>query len=98
MNQGTGIIACMDEKLLRQILTNLLSNAIKYSPTGSAVYFELAYQNNEAVFRIRDQGIGIPFEDQEKLFESFHRGRNVGNIPGTGLGLSIVRSCLRSVV
>lgn len=46
------------------------------------------------MFTVRDQGIGIQPEDQQKLFESFHRGENVGNIPGTGLGLSIVKKCL----
>lgn len=94
IHQGKGTNACMDEKLLRQILTNLLSNAIKYSPPGSTVHFELACQNSEAVFQIRDEGIGILPEDQQKLFESFHRGKNVGTIPGTGLGLAIVRRCV----
>ena len=84
----------MDEKLLRQILSNLLSNAIKYSPIGSTIHFDLAYQNEAAVFQIRDEGIGIPAEDQEKLFELFHRAKNVGNIPGTGLGLAIVKKYL----
>jgi signal transduction histidine kinase len=84
----------MDEKLLRQILSNLLSNAIKYSPIGSTIHFDLAYQNGAAVFQIRDEGIGIPAEDQEKLFELFHRAKNVGNIPGTGLGLAIVKKYL----
>ena len=82
---------CLDEKVLRHILTNLLSNAIKYSPTGSKVNFELACQNGQAIFQIQDFGIGIPEEDQQHLFESFHRAKNVVNIPGTGLGLAIVK-------
>ena len=41
-----------------------------------------------------DRGIGIPPEDQPRLFESFHRARNVGNVEGTGLGLTIVRQCV----
>ncbi|MGB5959453.1 MAG: ATP-binding protein [Coleofasciculaceae cyanobacterium] len=81
----------LDEKLLRHILSNLLSNAIKYSPTGSTVNFELVCQNDLAIFHVQDSGIGIPLEDQQHLFESFHRAKNVGNIPGTGLGLSIVK-------
>ncbi|MBW4574051.1 MAG: PAS domain-containing sensor histidine kinase [Aphanothece sp. CMT-3BRIN-NPC111] len=84
--------ACMDERLLRHILTNLLSNAIKYSPKGSTVNFELACQDGEVIFKIKDPGIGIPIEDQQRLFEPFHRAKNVGKIPGTGLGLSIVKS------
>ncbi len=85
----------LDAKLLRHILTNLLSNAVKYSPLDSPIYFELNCQNNEeATFKIKDAGIGIPLEDQEQLFESYYRAKNVGKIPGTGLGLSIVKQCV----
>lgn len=89
--QEQSINAYLDEKLLRQILNNLLSNAIKYSPSGSTVHFDLVYQQGEAIFRIQDQGIGIPIADQAQLFNSFHRASNVGTISGTGLGLAIVK-------
>lgn len=85
---------CMDEKLLGHILSNLLSNAIKYSPDGSTSKFTLTCQDGQAVFEIQDRGIGIPEEDLPRLFESFHRARNVGNILGTGLGLAIVKNCV----
>ncbi|MEW6493329.1 MAG: hybrid sensor histidine kinase/response regulator [Cyanobacteriota bacterium] len=91
-NQSTK--ACMDKNLLRQILTNLLSNAIKYSPKGSTVTFDLLCQDDLAIFHIKDQGIGISPEDQQRLFESFHRGSNVGKISGTGLGLTIVKKAV----
>lgn len=84
----------MDEKLLRHILTNLLSNAVKYSPQGGNVYFNLSSHNGEAIFQIKDEGIGIPPADQKQLFQSFHRAKNVGKIPGTGLGLAIVKQCV----
>lgn len=84
----------MDEKLLRQILENLLSNAIKYSPKGSIVELTLSRFSEQAVFQICDRGIGIPPEDQQQLFEIFHRATNVGTIPGTGLGLAIVKRCV----
>ncbi|MBD2043448.1 ATP-binding protein [Microcoleus sp. FACHB-672] len=83
--------AKMDEKLLRHILSNLLSNAIKYSPPKSSIKFELTCEQDQAVFRIEDKGIGITAEDQKRLFETFHRGTNVGTISGTGLGLAIVK-------
>jgi PAS domain S-box-containing protein len=83
--------AYMDQKLLWHILTNLLSNAIKYSPEGGTVHLELSCQNGQATIQIKDEGIGIPPSDQDRLFEVFHRARNVGKIPGTGLGLSIVK-------
>jgi signal transduction histidine kinase len=85
---------CLDEKLLRHILSNLLSNAIKYSPEGSPIRFEIAQQKDAIVFQIEDKGIGIPLQDRQCLFESFHRAANVGNIPGTGLGLAIVKKCV----
>ncbi len=81
----------LDEQLLRHIFSNLLSNAFKYSPPGSAVEFEVTCQAGQAVFRIQDHGLGIPLEDQARLFETFHRARNVRNIAGTGLGLTIVK-------
>lgn len=87
-------LPCMDETLLRHILTNLLSNATKYSPEGSTVYFDLNYDDREIVFKIKDEGIGISLEDQKRLFDLFYRGKNVGKIPGTGLGLSIVKQAL----
>ena len=45
-------------------------------------------------FSIEDQGIGIPADELPRLFESFHRANNVGNIPGTGLGLAIVKKAV----
>ncbi len=93
-SRGDCTNACMDENLLRQILTNLLSNAIKYSPKGERVTFELSCQDKVAIFRIQDRGIGISLEDQEQLFEPFYRAANVGTIKGTGLGLSIVKKCV----
>lgn len=95
VSQGLCTQIYLDEKLLRHILSNLLSNAIKYSPQGSTVLFELACENCQnggtVAFHIQDRGIGIPKEDQERLFETFHRAKNVGTIPGTGLGLTIVK-------
>lgn len=83
-----------DESLLRHILNNLLSNAIKYSPLGGTVRFQLIAQQKTVVFQIQDEGIGIPKDDQQRLFQPFHRASNVGKIPGTGLGLAIVKKCI----
>jgi len=86
--------AAMDERLLRHILNNLLSNAVKYSPSGSEVTLSLARREEQAVIEIQDRGIGIPLEDQPRMFESFHRASNVENRPGTGLGLAIVKKAV----
>lgn len=85
----------VDAQLLRHILVNLLSNALKYSPPDSAVDCEVAPgADDELVLSVRDRGIGIPAEDLPRLFETFHRGTNVGNIQGTGIGLHIVNECV----
>ena len=84
----------VDERLLRHVLVNLISNAFKYSPQGGRVHFQVRVNNGTAAFEVRDSGIGIPPEDQPRLFETFHRARNVGNISGTGLGLAIVKKSL----
>ena len=86
--------ACGDENLIRHILLNLLTNALKYSREAAAIEFTLERHNSEAIFRVRDQGIGIPVADQKQLFTAFHRGGNVGQLPGTGLGLVIVKRCV----
>ena len=92
VSQGNCSTAYLDPKLLQHILTNLLSNAIKYSPNGGAVTFRLSCQREQAIFQIKDSGIGIPVVDQQQIFEPFYRGSNVDSIPGTGLGLSIVKT------
>jgi signal transduction histidine kinase len=86
--------AYMDERLLQHILNNLLSNAVKYSPPGSEVTFSLERREEQAAIEIQDRGIGIPPEDQPRMFESFQRASNVENRPGTGLGLAIVKKAV----
>ncbi|HLP90964.1 MAG TPA: PAS domain S-box protein [Nostocaceae cyanobacterium] len=93
-SQSASLPCYMDDKLLGHILSNLLSNAIKYSPNGGSVNFILNCENEQVRFEIQDQGIGIPEEDIPRLFETFHRAQNVGNIVGTGLGLAIVKKCV----
>ncbi len=91
--QGDLSGAAGDEALLGHIFTNLLSNASKYSPPGKPVFFRLRREQDLAVFRVEDQGLGIPEADRPRLFSAFHRGSNVGQAPGSGLGLVIVRRC-----
>lgn len=83
-----------DESLLRHIFTNLLSNAVKYSPAGTPVAFHVRREGKIAICHIVDQGCGIPEADQKHLFQAFHRGSNVAQVPGTGLGLLIVQRCV----
>ncbi len=83
--------ACGDETVLRHILTNLLSNALKFSAAGEAVELNVSREKDNAIFRVADRGCGIPTADQARLFQAFHRGGNVRQLPGTGLGLVIVQ-------
>lgn len=84
-----------DEDLLKRIVINLIDNAVKYSPHGGDIRFTIFPQDSVICFQIADQGIGIPTDEQGRMFETFHRADNVRHIGGTGLGLSIVREFVR---
>jgi PAS domain S-box-containing protein len=92
--QGKSISVYLDEKLLRSTLANLLSNAIKYSPQGGNVDLSLEFRSTSVAIEVKDCGIGISPADLDRLFEPFHRGKNVRTIPGTGLGLVVVKKCV----
>jgi signal transduction histidine kinase len=82
---------------LDQAITNLVTNAIKFTPLGS-VSISAQEQHGWVVLEIRDTGIGISPEDQDKLFQKFYRVRSpdTHGIQGTGLGLAIVRSIIEA--
>ncbi|MEK6783391.1 MAG: PAS domain-containing sensor histidine kinase [Bacteroidota bacterium] len=80
-----------DEKLLRNILINLLTNAVKFSPGQEHVYLTLSGLTNHIKITVRDEGMGIPETEMDKIFEPFLRGKAATSIQGTGLGLSIVK-------
>lgn len=85
-----------DEDLLSQVWMNLITNGIKFSPEGGKLCIELHRQNDKIEFKIQDTGIGIPEEDQTRIFERFYkadksRTRSNG---GSGLGLSIVKKII----
>jgi len=76
---------------LKSSIINLISNAIKYSGEDTFIEFTTEITDDICTIVIKDNGIGIPEEDQKNLFEPFFRAHNTGNIPGTGLGLNIVK-------
>jgi PAS domain S-box-containing protein len=87
----------IDPSKLRRVLLNLLENAIKYSPEGGPVVLHTEAENGRVRLRVRDQGLGIPRGEQERIFEKFYRAdpllsRGVG---GTGLGLYICRELVQ---
>ncbi len=91
---GYRTTANLDAQLVRHILTNLLSNAVKYSSRGGTVSLSVSCEDNQVIFCVQDFGIGIPLAEQQRLFETFFRASNVGNISGVGMGLAIVKKCV----
>jgi len=80
-----------DPNLLRSLLSNLLTNAAKYTEPGEEISFRLERDGERAIFRVSDDGIGIPKDELAHVVKPFHRAHNVETIPGTGLGLSIAK-------
>lgn len=81
----------LDINLMKHILINLLSNALKYSPKDTHPELKLAFGKDNTTIRVIDSGIGIPKAELKKLFSSFFRASNTGNVEGTGLGLVVVK-------
>ncbi len=84
----------MDEKILELILSNLLGNAIKYSPENTTIELSLEFEGNYIIFKIKDQGRGIPEKDQKHIFERYFRAENALLDQGTGIGLNIAKTHL----
>lgn len=84
---------------MKQLLLNLIDNAIKYTPNGGKVIFKQFTKDNNIIIEVIDNGMGIPKEDQSKIFQRFYRvdkarSRSVG---GTGLGLAITKHIVNSL-
>lgn len=89
---------CGDEARLHQVLNNLVSNAIKYSPGRSDIVLGARREGRFITLWVNDQGIGIPPEAQEKVFDRFYRADSSahGRFPGSGLGLALVKEIVES--
>lgn len=82
---------------IRQMLDNLLGNAIKYTPVEGNVNVSMAMEVDQIVIKVQDTGVGIPPEEQGRIFEKFYRASNAAKgAEGSGLGLAIVRSIVDS--
>ena len=92
---GHELLIITDETILKNILFNLISNAIKYSQKD--IHCSITFHKDTFEIKIKDEGIGIPYEDQKYLFTRFFRAGNVTNIQGTGLGLNIVHSYIQKL-
>ena len=85
------VVASADPDRLQQVVLNLIENACKYSDPPAAVELELKVNPSEILVEVRDHGIGVPVDDQERIFERFQRASNAPHGAGSGLGLSVVR-------
>lgn len=88
----------MDKDKMFQVVDNIISNAIKYSPEGGLIRFGVTKNKEQITFSVNDQGMGIPYDKIDKIFDRFYRAdkarsRKVG---GTGLGLAIARELMEA--
>jgi signal transduction histidine kinase len=81
---------------MRQVFANLLDNAIKYTPQGGSVSISVRNQPDAAVAVFRDTGIGIPAEEQDKIWQRLYRGDKSRSQRGLGLGLSLVKAVVEA--
>ena len=91
--------ARIDDEKFQQIITNLLDNGGKYSEEGSKITISTYINNEKVVTEIKDEGVGIPEEDSEKIFEKFTRLENhlTSKTQGNGLGLYITKTLVESM-
>lgn len=88
----------VDKIKIRRIIQNLLSNSVKYTPHGGHVEVRVKNAGREVICSFSDSGVGIPADQQSKIFERFFRGTNVTKLQpdGTGLGLFIAKSLIEA--
>nr|WP_225952238.1 GAF domain-containing protein [Mycobacterium sp. OAS707] len=81
-----------DERKFKQVVLNLVSNAVKFTPDGGSVAVRAFRDAGDLLVTVTDTGVGVPLEDQERIFESFQQGRRgAPKEEGTGLGLTLSR-------
>lgn len=86
----------VDDVLMEQVMVNLLSNAVKYSPDASEIEISVQLLQHQVAMSVSDQGIGIPQQEAERIFDKFHRSPRTLHIPGTGLGLAICKGIVEA--
>ena len=89
-----GLSLYQDEKIVELALSNLVNNAIKYSFENTIIDIDITQNENVTIFKVKDNGIGIPLKDQRHIFNRYFRAENVLLTQGTGIGLNIVKDHL----
>lgn len=91
-------VLSLDREAISRVVSNLLSNALKYSRHSSRIFIRLFQSGKEVIFQVQDEGIGIPPEEMDSIFEPFFRTRESSKraLPGTGLGLYVSRKIVEA--
>jgi signal transduction histidine kinase len=92
----TRVGVCVDTAQMREAIENLIGNAVKYTPDNGTVSVRVTTDSSGAVFEVEDTGLGIPQDQQGRLFQPFFRASNAkaSSIEGTGLGLHLVKNII----
>ena len=87
-----------DRERIEQVIVNVLSNSVKYTPVGGKIDVSVRCADEKISFRVQDNGIGIPEEDLDRIFERFYRVEKsrTSEMGGTGLGLAIARELIEA--
>jgi two-component system sensor histidine kinase KdpD len=89
-------LVSLDFSLFGQVLINVLDNAVKYSPKDAQIDIDVTQTDKQIRVQVADRGIGIPEEDQVRVFDKFYRVSRPENVTGTGLGLSICKGIVEA--
>jgi len=86
----------VDGVLIEQVLQNLIENAAYHTPPDSIIFMNVAVQDGHVLVSVRDNGVGIPEGEEEKIFDKFYTVTHRGSHKGTGLGLAICASIIKA--
>ena len=95
-NGAPEVVVAVDRTRMRQVFANLLDNAIKYTPEGGEVAISAETNGSGALVSFRDSGMGIPLEEQNKIWARLYRGDKSRSQRGLGLGLSLVKAMVEA--
>ena len=87
-----GLLVRIDKKHMERAVANLVENAFNYTPDGGEVVLTSAWADGGVVISVRDTGIGVPPEEQARVFDKYYRSQRTKGTKGTGLGLAIVKA------